>query len=360
MTVPVRDDFSDAGEELAPIPSERPARAGTLGAGALLRALAIVCAFAALGFLTLPALASGLRLRGDVTARGDVLTLGELVEGAASDIAARPLFRAPGLGATGTIQSRRIVEAIAALGLGPVETGGRVQIAVQRAARRVGPAEIEAAVKRSLESAYGLDGKNLSLRLDGEAPALLAPLDLNGQATALDVTYDPRTRRVAGLISLGERQASLRISGIVVEMREIAVLTRTLNRGEPVAAADVVLERRPREGSPVDAQSQAGAAVGEVAQRTLAAGSVLRIGDTAPPDLVARGDAVSIVYEAPGISLSMRGQANESGKLGTAIAVVNVASKKVIQATVIGPGRVSVGPSAPVRQASAALDARAR
>ena len=50
-----------------------------------------------------------------------------------------------------------------ALGLGAVETGGRVQVAVLRAARRVGAAEIEAAIKRALESGYGLDGRNLAL-----------------------------------------------------------------------------------------------------------------------------------------------------------------------------------------------------
>ncbi|MGU3537248.1 flagellar basal body P-ring formation chaperone FlgA [Methylobacterium sp. A54F] len=323
-----------------------------MSAGIVLRLVASVVTLFAVGFLVLPAAAAeALRLRGDVTARGDVLTLGDLVEGAGGESAKRALFRAPALGATGTIQAHRIVEAVAALGLGSVETGGRVQIAVQRAVRRVGPPEIEAALKRTLETAYGLDAKALSIRLDGEAPTLLAPLDLNGQAVALDVTYDPRSRRVGGLISLGERQASLRVTGLCIEMREVAVLTRGVNRGEAVNPADVVIERRPREGTPPDAQ--AAATAGEVAQRALAAGTVLRGGDTAPPDLVARGDAVSIVYETPGISLSMRGQANESGRLGATVSVLNVASKKVLQATVIGPGRVSVGPAGPQRQASA-------
>lgn len=347
-------DLDDGtGADLAPLGTEARVRVATLGTGTILRVLLTLCAFLALGFLTLPVRAEGLRLRGDIVARGDVLTLGDLVEGTTPESAGKPLFRAPGLGATGTIQARRIAEAVSALGLGSIETGGRVQIAVQRAARRVGAAEIEAALKRSLESAYGLDPKTLSVRLDGEGPMLLAPVDLNGQATALDVSFDPRSRRVGGLISLGERQASLRVTGVVVEMREVAVLVRTLNRGEPVSAADVALERRPRDGAPPDAQSAA--ASGEVAQRTLGAGAVLRVGDTAPPDLVTRGDPVNIVYETPGISLSMRGQAGESGRLGATVSVVNIASKKSLQATVVGPGRVSVGP-APARQTVAAAE----
>ncbi|GEO99746.1 flagellar basal body P-ring formation chaperone FlgA [Methylobacterium haplocladii] len=307
--------------------------------------------------LTLPSLARAdtLRLRGDITARGDVLTLGDLVENAPAALRNRPLFRAPALGAAGTIQARRIAEAIDKLDLGTIETGGRSQIQVQRAARRVGPPEIEAALKRALATSQGVDAANLSVRLEGEA-MLLAPVELDGPANALDVTYDARSHRIAGLIVLGERQASLRVTGQVVEIREVAVLTRALNRGDAIAAADLTLERRPRETLGADALGNGGSVAGQVAQRSLSAGSVLRTGDVAPPDLVARGDAVAIVFETSGVSLSMTGVANENGRLGASVSVTNPASKKMLQATVIGPGRVSVGPARPqpMVQASAA------
>lgn len=337
-------------------PARKP-RVATLTPGIVMRTL---LALAALGVMTVHVLAEEpaqrLRLRGDVTARGDILTLGDLVEGAPADLARRPLFRAPALGASGTIQSRRIADALGSLGLGEIETGGRQQVSVQRAARRVGPTEIEAAIKRVLESSYGLDPRNLAIRLDGEATVLLAPVDLDGQASALDLSYDPRLKRVAALITLGERQASLRVAGQVQEIREVQVLTRSLGRGDTVNAADIATERRPREATPADAQ--AGAAVaGQVAQRSLSAGSILRSGDVAPADLVQRGEAVTIVFEAPGLNLSLRGQANESGRMGSAITVTNPVSKKVLAATVIGPGRVSVGPSAALgRQASALVE----
>ena len=343
--------------DLSPIVRHARPRVAPLGMAVVLRTVLAVLAFATLGALAIPAMAraEGLCLRGDVTARGDVLTLADLVEGAPTALAARPLFRAPALGATGTIQSRRILDAAAALGLTGLETGGRMQIAVQRAARRIGPVEIEAALKRGLETGYGLDPRNLSVRFDGDGPTLLAPADLAGQAAALDLSYDPRSRRVAGLVSLGERQASLRVSGVVLEMREVALLARNLDRGEAVKEGDFALERRPRDAVPADAQANAGAVVGEVAQHALAAGTVLRISDTAPPELVARGENVTIVYETPSVSLAMRGLANQGGRLGAVVNVVNTASQKVLQATVIGPGRVSVGPGpAPQQQQAAA------
>ena len=354
MPYPHAYDAPSPGADFRPIPRPVVLRAAPLGIAVLLRAALAFLAMALLGAYTVPALADeAMRLRGDVTARGDVLTLEDLVENAPSAAAKRPLFRAPALGATGTIQARRILEAVTALNLGAVETGGRLQVAVQRAARRVGVQEIEAALRRALETGYGLDPKSISVRLDGDGPVLLAPVDLNGQVVALDLNYDPRSHRVGGLMTLGERQASLRVSGLVIEMRDVAILNRTVNRGEPVTAAELTIERRPREGAPPDALASAATVGGEVAQRTLSQGAILRTGDTAPPELVARGEAVTIVYESPGISLAMRGQATDAGRMGATVNVINIASKKVLQAVVIGPGRVSVGPAPLQRQASA-------
>ena len=341
---------------LRQIPAPRRVPIPTVSTGIVLRALLAVLAFSLLVGQVLAEGTPPLRLRGDVTARGDVLTLGDLVEGASTEAAGRPLFRAPALGATGTIQARRIADAVVGLGLGEVETGGRVQVSVVRAARRVTQPEIEAALKRGLESGHGLDARNLAVRLDGEAPVLLAPVTLDGPAAALDLAYDPRSRRIAALITLGERQASLRVTGQVLEIREVAILGRALNRGEAVTTADLTVERRPREATPADAQGAQANLVGQVAQRTLSAGAILRSGDLAPPDLVLRGESVTIVFESPGLNLSLRGIASESGRLGAAITVINPASKKTLSATVIGPGRVSVGPAPIARQASASLE----
>jgi flagellar basal body P-ring formation protein FlgA len=51
---------------------------------------------------------------------------------------------------------------------------------------------------------------------------------------------------------------------------------------------------------------------------------------------------VTIVYEAPGLTLTLRGQAQDAGALGDTIGVLNVQSKHVVQGVVSGPGRVTV------------------
>ncbi|WP_245524295.1 flagellar basal body P-ring formation chaperone FlgA [Methylobacterium nonmethylotrophicum] len=341
-----------------PVASAPAARRALLGAGILSRtALALL----ALGLLTLPVLAEGprLTLKGDITAERDVITLGDLVAGAPPALAQKALFRAPALGSSGTIQVRRIVEAAAGLGLDAPESGGRLQVSVQRAARRIGAPEIESAVKAALAKQRGLDTGFVTIAFEGDSPVLTVPPDLVSPVVAQDVTYDPRGRRVTALVMVGERQASLRIAGQVIEMADVAVLTRAVNRGETLAATDVAVERRPREGLPADSAGDPAAFVGQVAQKALGAGTALRGGDLGRPDLVARGEAVTIVYETPGVALALRGQARDGGPLGAVIGVINPVSKKVIQATVIGPGRVTVAPIVPVTAAAPARVAAA-
>ncbi|AWN53538.1 flagella basal body P-ring formation protein FlgA [Methylobacterium sp. 17Sr1-1] len=338
-------------------PIAREGRRALLGPGILSRtALTLL----ALGFLTLPVLAEGprLALKGDITAERDVITLGDLVAGAPPALAQRALFRAPALGTSGTIQVRRIVEATAGLGLDAPESGGRLQISVQRAARRIAAPEIEGAVKAALAKVRGLDAGFVTVAFEGEPPVLTVPPDLIAAVTAQEVTYDPRSRRVSALVVVGERQASLRVAGQVVEMADVAVLTRAVNRGETLSAPDIAVERRPREGLPADSAADAAAFIGQVAQKSLGAGTALRAGELNRPDLVARGEAVTIVYETPGVALALRGQAREGGPLGAVIGVINPVSKKVIQATVIGPGRVTVAPIVPVAAAAPAAPAR--
>ena len=305
--------------------------------------------------------AERLSLRTEVSVRQDVLTLFDLVEGATGPIAEKPLFRSPALGETGTIQARRIQEAAAELGLGTVETAGRSQVIVARAARRVEAAEIEAALKQALELQHGVDARALSLVFDGTAPSLVTAPDATGAAVADELSYDRRSRRVSAAISVrgaGNERRPLRVAGTAVEFVDVAVLTRSLNRGEAVGSADITHERRAKENVAADAQLEAHTLQGRVARRALAAGSVVRSGDLARPEIVARGEAVTIVYESPGLTLTLRGRANEAGAQGDLIAVTNPQSKKALQATVVAPGRVSVGAALPGRVAVHAAPAR--
>lgn len=303
-------------------------------------------------------------LRGDVTVSRDALVLGDLVANVPPALAETPLFRAPALGQAGTIQVRRILGAAEGLGLGSVETGGRLQVTVTRAARHVGAAEIEAALRKRLAKELGADPVATGIAFDGVAPEIVVSPEVTGEVAVADLTLDRRSRRVTATVWLGpspaERRAQLRVSGVAVETIEVAVATRAVERGQQIRPADVSVERRPRDLVPSDAVLDGAPLDGRVARRPLVAGALLRSGDLVRPEIVGRGDIVTVVYEMPGVSLSMRAKSSDAGALGDTVSVLNPQSKKALQAVVVGPGRVSVNASPPSRLVAAAIPAPAR
>ena len=96
--------------------------------------------------------------------------------------------------------------------------------------------------------------------------------------------------------------------------------------------------------------------IGMAAKVALRNGQALRTDDLVKPQIVQRNEAVTIYYEVPGIMLTVRGKATESGAMGDVVGVLNIQSNRTVQATVIGPGRVAIGAAGSL-SASAATSA---
>lgn len=53
---------------------------------------------------------------------------------------------------------------------------------------------------------------------------------------------------------------------------------------------------------------------------------------------VRRGETVTLLFQAPGVTLSTRARAMEDGAVGQSIRLVNLTSNRTIDATITGPG----------------------
>jgi flagella basal body P-ring formation protein FlgA len=96
-----------------------------------------------------------------------------------------------------------------------------------------------------------------------------------------------------------------------------------------------------------------GQAVGMQMRKQLRAGQALRAVDLAKPDLVQRDDNVTLIYEAAGLYLTVRGKAVESGTEGDTVSVLNLQSKRTVSGIVVGRDQVAISVIAP-RLAAAA------
>jgi flagella basal body P-ring formation protein FlgA len=275
----------------------------------------------------------------------EIVRIGDLVDGAGvyADIA---IFRAPDLGRTGTVAAAQVMETLRRHGLGNVDAGEVREISVTRLSRAIDAEEIQQRIADALAGRRGLgEARNLTITFDREIHSLQIDPSA-GELRIAHASYEPRSARFDVTFELAGgasgRRSRMRYTGTIVEMVEVAVLMRPAGRGDVLRAGDIVVERRPKATVVAGALATPQQIAGLAARRSLPSGQPLRAADLMKPELVRQHELVTVTYDAPGVSLSMRGKALESGAEGDIVSVSNVQTKRVMQGTVTGPNHVSI------------------
>ena len=294
------------------------------------------------------------RLKAEVTVSGDIVRIGDLVENAG--VAANtPIFRAPDLGQTGAVPVRAVLDAIRPYGLVAVEVRALSEVMVTRASRAIAADDIEARIIRALTARHNLGkAENLKIMFDRDVRPIQLDANVVSELSLARLTYEPASRRFDIAFELANgAHGSWRYTGSAVETIDAAVPTRALARGEIIKANDIAIERRPKSEFVSEPPVQPAEIAGRAARRAVRAGQPLRAADLMKAELVQRNDTVTLHYEVPGIVLSMRGKAMESGAEGDMVGVLNIQSKRTIQGVVTAPGHVTVmAAPAPARVAA--------
>lgn len=284
-------------------------------------------------------------LRPSITVSSDVVRIGDLIEGGgtAAQIA---VYRAPDLGTTGSLHVSQIVETLRTHQVIGVDTRGINEVSVTRASRALSAKDIELQIGKALEQRKSVGGAaHLALTFDRDIGDIQLDASNSGDLRASVVQYNPRNARFDVTFEIANESTSmptrLRFTGTAVETLEAAVLTRGLERNEILKASDIIIERRPKAEVGNDVASRK-LAIGMQLRRALRAGQALKSSDLAKPDLVARDQGITLIYEAPGLYLTGRGKALEAGTEGDTVNVINLQSKRTVQGVVTGFGQVSV------------------
>lgn len=283
-------------------------------------------------------------LKGDVVVTSAFVTLGDLIDNAGPN-AAQALFHAPELGTDGTIQAWRIAEAAKSLGLENIELKGLRAIRVERSGRAVKLGEITDLVAQEfMKRAAIADRNRVSAIIDPGVGPFLFDAQPQAALSLENFNPDPITGRFDAVLTIrGEsgNQKQARITGSLNEIIDALRLRRTISRGEIVNASDITIERIPRSRASNDIAASLSDVVGLSARLAISEGSYLRNVDLEKPRVITRNDPVTIVLETLNMVLSARGKALDGGAVGDVIDVQNVNSKRVVQATILGPGKVS-------------------
>jgi len=286
-------------------------------------ALASLLALSAASAQTLPSLGPQKPvLRAEAIITGDIVRIGDLVD-RAGIIANVPIFRAPDLGATGSVSADAVIEAVRAHALIGLDTNGLTEVIVTRASRTIPAKQVEDTVAAALSKQFSLgDPKNIAVSFERELRAIQVEPNAQGEPRIARVNYDART---------GRFDATLEIP----------------TGGAVLKDGDVSIERRARADTGRDVIAELGQAIGMAARASLQPGRPLRAADLMKPELVARNETVTLIFEIPGILLTVRGKALDSGAEGDVISVLNEQSKRTVQGVVVGPGRVMMSTRQP-------------
>lgn len=326
----------------------------------IIRTLIVGAALATLVF-SLPAHSQdGPRLRPAVTVHGALVTLADLVENA-GDAGDVPVFRAPEPGTTGTVRADRVLAAATSNGLADIVSAGILSVSVTRAGRIISVQEISDTIARRVATTAGSrDGADLDISIEGYTEPVAIESTATAPLSIADLQHDSRTGRFSALLKVSDSEvlaAGIRVSGRAVEIVEVPVLARAVERGETVAPTDLAIERMPRHTVRGDVLTDPAAIAGMSARRKLPAGTVLSDDVLMEPLLVQRNGMVTIAFTVPGLTLTTRGRSLTNGTRGEVVKVFNIQSGRTIEAEVIGAGLVAVMPQ---RMPVAALAASAR
>lgn len=312
----------------------------------------LACALALLSALTQTAAADASDprvvpvLKRSVVVAGEIVRIGDLIEHV-GPLAEVPIFRAPDIGTTGSVPTQRILEAVRPHHLFRLDVADITAVEVTRAGRSIMSSEIERRILRNFAGHHGLgEPQQLTLSVDREVCSFTVEPGVTADLQVVQSNFDQRTGRFEITFELPgsviARRVPLHFTGTIVERVEVVVLGRSLQRGDIIKPSDLVIERRPKTETPIDGFAAGEAAVGLAVRKNLRAGQMLRQSELMKPELVKRDDTVTLIYEAPGILLTTRGKATESGAEGDLISAVNLQSKRPVQGVVSGPGQIKL------------------
>ena len=315
------------------------------------RILATLLLAAALPVAALaPAWAAGLpvSLKPAATIHADVVKLGDLWDnlGAKAEVV---LAGAPQPGKRIVADARWLSAVAQANGIDWQPAPAFDRIVIERASQMVDARLIEAELRDALAlegmtGAYDLEVANRA------ALNIVVPASGSNLIAVRDVVLDVRNHRFSAIVEVPADSPGAvrqRVNGRVFPVARVPVLARPLNRGDVVGEDDIKWVEMRADTGRRDLILDADQIIGQEPRQPLRADVPLRASDLRRPVLVERNAMVTVALKTPYMSLTTQAKAQDAGGKGDIVRIVNLQSKRTVEAVVEGPGLVSVSPGGP-------------
>tara|TARA_R110000868_G_scaffold4155_8_gene25295 strand:+ start:38711 stop:39652 length:942 start_codon:yes stop_codon:yes gene_type:complete len=217
------------------------------------------------------------------------------------------------------------------------------QAVVTRESRILNTSEIEAALRRALTGAGMPDSQQVELT--NRVTRISVATNVASPFRIDNPVIDRQNGRISAILTVTSGTSdklNYRLDAFTYSVIDVPVLNRRIRRGEVIEAADVIWKKTRKDDVGRNVVRMREAAIGQAARRYLAAGAQIMIDDLEPPTLVRKGALVTIHLDTPNLHLTAKARASEDGALNQTIRVVNVRSKRTVEAVVRSPSKVVI------------------
>ncbi len=270
-----------------------------------------------------------------------VLRLGDLFTNA-GEKAEIAVAYAPEPGKRQVLDARWLFRVASAYGLQWRPSDGAVQAVVERDAIAVPPEVLKD------EILLALSGRGISADMDLEFAhnfrQIFLPATDDPVLRVDTVDYRERTGRFSAVLTIGAGAdiQQVRLTGRVFKTVDVPVLNARVGRGQVIKAHHVQWIRSKSDRIQADVVMDDADLIGMTPKRTIRTGTPIRAADITRPQVVQRNGLVTIHHQFLNMTLTAQGRALQSGAMGDVVQIKNAQSNLIIEAEIIGPGRVAV------------------
>lgn len=217
------------------------------------------------------------------------------------------------------------------------------QITVRREATIVPYSTIENRLRSELKQS-GLNGR-YDIELNTGKPSLILARDLPENVEVASMNFDP-TRDVfrATLVAPSKENPikKISVSGKVERLVQVPVLRSPMRNGMIIGKNDIDYIDLPEIELQHNTVFNIDDVIGMTPRRITHGGKPMLSTDLQRPQIVARGESVTILYKEGPLTLTAKGRAMQNGAKGDLVRVTNLGSSKAFDGVVSGKNEIVV------------------
>lgn len=283
-------------------------------------------------------------LRQNSIVQNDQITLGDIFDGLAPEIATKPISAAPAPGRRIVYDPRMLDQIAKRHNIDWQPTSMLDTVTVERAAQTITTAQIVQRLGETVQNQ--IEGhEKVSIVLDNPNQTIQLPTTVPASFGVSNLTVDPTSRRLNATIFAPADGAPIiqtSIAGRAIPLQPVPVLADGHRTGQIIRAEDLIIIDTPIDRITPDVLTNQEEIIGRAPKRGINARALIKDRDIQMPVLVKRGDLVTLSYHQGGMALTIKARALDDGAKGALIRIQNMNTKKVIDAVVAQAGLVTI------------------